>query len=149
MGDDKRYCRKGPCNECPFGRATKPGTVGGSDPRVFVGQAIGPFLLNCHTAPGYWDNPASTDLIQCGGAAIYRANVRVSDQLPSCLHRLPPGDLAFATPAELVAHHLQVPLTVAEAMLEATPPERLLAIEIGKIRLRHLGVMPKRDIEQA
>ena len=111
--------RSTPCGSCPFSRAVKPGTLGGSHPTVFVGQSIGPFVLNCHTADGY--EHKRTDCLavaQCAGAAIFRANLGVADRLPDAIHKLPADhELVFSSHAELVSHHCQMPEEWAAVMI--------------------------------
>jgi hypothetical protein len=118
-----------PCAECPFSRAVKTGGTGGTDPRVYVGQACGPFLLPCHMDPRYSENKRSTDLLQCVGAAVFRSNIGVHNfiGLPDFLLREPIDvEKVFATPAELLAHHMGISLEEAQALMEKTPPLVLL-----------------------
>jgi hypothetical protein len=129
---DELSSRK-PCAECPFGKKTPPGTTGGAHPAVYVGQAWGPFLLACHLSPGYWDNRRDTGHAQCAGAAIFRANVGRAELMPAPLLRCPPdAESGFATPGELLAHHLDIPLEEAEKILRDTPPEALMRLEFIK-----------------
>lgn len=117
-------CEK-PCAECPFARATAPGQLGGSFPTVFIGQAYGPFMLSCHMDPAYAADRRSPDLLQCAGAAIFRANVGVAALMPKKLHALPAdGKLVFATPAELLAHHARMDPNDAERFMRNHPPEQ-------------------------
>lgn len=133
---DPRYSRKKPCQECPFSRAVEPGTVGGSDPTTYVGQLCGPFLLCCHMDPGYSQTPGDQPgVAHCAGAAIMRANMGLAFLMPPALHALPPNpELVFDKFEELVAHHLQVPIEEAKEILEDRPPEKLLRIELSKIK---------------
>ena len=69
-------CRK-PCRECPFTRTNELGpTCGGAfRSEQVLGQAHGPFWLPCHkdaTYQGKESNPET--VMQCAGAAIFRAN---------------------------------------------------------------------------
>lgn len=115
---DHRYKRRGPCAECPFSRTVKPGGTGGSDPSVYVGQAAGPFLLSCHMDPNYFKDPRSQELMQCGGAAVFRANIGVADRQPPTMLALPAETTkVFATPAELISHHAGIPLATAEMFM--------------------------------
>ena len=136
---DKRYCRKRPCSECPFRKGTKHN--GGSAPEVYVGQAMGPFLLACHMDPEYFDNPYSPSLTQCGGAAIFRANIGAAQRMPAFMLNLPADtEQVFATPAELIAHHRGISIAEAEEILKETPPEVLLLIELCKTGVRLVPV---------
>lgn len=138
-------CRK-PCAECPFSKATAPGMTGGSDPGVYIGQGMGPFFLPCHMDPKYYEDRNSLELTQCAGAAIYRANIGVSDIMPDTLLSLPPDkDLVFADPAELLSHHLQVNVGMASIMLLQMPPERLLQIEMDKVTKKMIHLVPKKE----
>lgn len=136
-----------PCRECPFARWVKPGGTGGSDPRRFIGQALGHFWLPCHMAPGYWDNkdkPNNHELIpQCAGAAIYRTNVGVADRFPATfLHAAADTEAVFASHAELLAHHLQVSRQEAEILLEFHTPEACLLDELRRVKKEHLKAVP-------
>jgi hypothetical protein len=139
----RKYSRKKPCKECPFSRAIEPGATGGADPSVYVGQAYGPFWLPCHMDKDYTHataNQKANVLAQCAGAAIFRANVGVEDQMPPWVHQLPADTtLSFASPAELIAHHGKMSLEEAEEFLRAFPPFLLLLIELSKLDERHLN----------
>lgn len=125
--------RHKPCRECPFSRSIAPGFTGGADPAVYVGQALGPFLLPCHKDPRFAEERHSPELVQCAGAAIYRANIGAADRLPGAMLRCPPDPAAvFTSPAELLAHHRQVALEDAEAELQRTPPGVLLERELAR-----------------
>ena len=153
----KLYAVKRPCAECPFSKTVQPGTLGGSDVSVYVGQAIGPFWLPCHMDTDFQDPNWKQDITkaQCAGAAIFRANLGISDYMPDFLHRLPPDTLpalrqrrspdrntvlSFASHAELVAHHRQCSVTEAEAWLEKNPPTELLRVELNKIEAKRRAV---------
>ncbi len=134
---DKQFARKKPCAECPFSRAVTPGTVGGSDPTVYVGQLIGPFLLCCHMDPKYDGKKKGMqpEVAQCAGAAIMRANVGVAPTMPEALHALPADkELVFSSFEELLAHHRRCTIFEAADELRETPPDILLQIEFYKVR---------------
>jgi hypothetical protein len=123
-----------PCAECPFSRAVEPGGTGGSDPTVYVGQAFGPFWLPCHMDAKYKKDHLDTASLQCAGAAAFRENVGVAKYLPDeLLHTRGDVDRVFATPQELIAHHLGIPLEEAENILKDTPPVELLKLEFRKV----------------
>jgi hypothetical protein len=130
--------RTSPCGSCPFSRAVKPGTLGGSHPTVCVGQSIGPFVLNCHTAEG--DAHQQTDVravAQCAGAAIFRANLGVADRLPDAIHRQPADhELVFSSHAEFVSHHAQLELWMAESWLRVYTPQDCLQRELHDTNCR-------------
>ena len=130
-----------PCSDCPFSRLIKPGTLGGSAPTVYVGQTIGPFLLHCHLAQGYrFKETDGFAVAQCAGAAIFRANIGVADQLPDELHRLPADhDAVFSSHAEMMAHHMECPVEVAEQILERYPPSVWRAKEMHDPLVRTLS----------
>ena len=131
---DRRYSLKKPCAECPFSRASRPGATGGAAATTYVGQAHGPFRLPCHMAAGYEDNRRDEGLPQCAGAAMYRDLAGRAPLMPPEIHQLK-GDpaLVFSSPAELVAHHTQVPLWRAQALLRGLPPSHWLAVEALKL----------------
>lgn len=124
-----------PCAECPFSRAIEPASTGGADPAIYIGQAYGPFLLPCHMDPNYKKDQRDPGLIQCAGAAAFRANVCRDVLMPKELLRCPPDeDLVFAESAELLAHHKQCTIEEARKLLAAVPPARLLEIEMTKLK---------------
>jgi len=130
-----------PCKSCPFSRSVEPGALGGSPVEMYIGQSVGPFLLPCHKTCDLddpdWKKSFEHNSLQCAGAAIYRANIGVANLLPSGILRLPQDkDTVFASHAEFVAHHLQVRLYVAEAILRSTTPAQLLRIEMSKPEVR-------------
>lgn len=96
-----------PCAECPFSKKCGEGALGGSHPTVYVGQIHGPFWLPCHRHCDFKDPNWKSDLSvqQCAGAAIFRANLGLSERMPPFLHKLPPSDLVFSTVEEFYKHH--------------------------------------------
>lgn len=149
MLDESTRKLKKPCKACPFSRACPPGKTGGSDPAIFVGQAVGPFWLPCHQTQNFKDPNWKNDMSvrQCAGAAIFRANVGVAESIAAVaeqLLRLPADTgLVFHSFAELLAHHRQVSIDEAEKSLEITTPRDLLRIELNKIEAkRHITKRP-------
>lgn len=125
--DQKKELRK-PCAECPYRRGTQHN--GGSPPEVYVGQAMGPFLLSCHLSPGYWKNPRGTEHAQCAGAAIFRANIHRAEVMPESMLKLPQDtEAVFSSSAEMVAHHRQISVEEAQAQLQEETPEQLMRKE--------------------
>lgn len=145
MGEHAYDC-KHPCSECPFSKTVKPGTLGGSPVDTYVGQIEGPFHLACHMAPGYTqENGGSLDTPQCAGAAIFRANLGLSDKMPDPLLKLPPGDESFASHAEFVAHHCEVPVAEAESVLTWKTPADCLRLEMEKLKTQGRIKLVKRE----
>lgn len=133
-----------PCPECPFARHVEPGATGGSSPEVFVGQALGPFLLSCHMDPDYEKDRRSPKLRQCAGAAMFRSNIGVDHLMPKFLHYLPSNEeKVFSNPAELLAHHFRISIEEADEFLREHPPVELLEIELSKSGVRK--VTPPED----
>lgn len=136
-------CRK-PCAECPYSRTTSPGCTGGSHPAVFVGQAAGPFLLSCHMDPAYKADPRSTALLQCAGAATFRANMGWSGMMPASLLALPADTQAvFASPAELIAHHQECSVERAEQFMRFFPVVELARAELAKQEVKVVRIEQK------
>lgn len=70
---------------------------------------------------------------ECAGSAIFRANVGVIDLMPEALLRLPPDhETVFSTYAELMAHHTDIVLDVAEWTLSRITPDELRETEEKK-----------------
>lgn len=125
-----------PCPECPFSRAIDPERTG-APADVYIGQAHGPFFLPCHMDPKY-GGPGSmcVDAVQCGGAAVYRANVGwPEEKMPDWMHRLPPDHAAvFSSPEELLAHHAGVSPGVARLALTVLTPLQLARRELAQVK---------------
>lgn len=140
--------RKAPCAECPYSRACPPNALGNSPPEVYVGQGQGPFWLPCHMDVDFDDPNWKIDYTrqQCAGAAIYRANIGADKLMPDSLHRLPPEDATvFKTPAELLAHHKQIPLSEATAQLERVTPQDLLRLELERLQPSQVHPVKSRE----
>lgn len=142
MNDDRRYNRKTPCSECPFRRDCLPG-IGNPDPTVYVGQAIGPFLLSCHMDPGYATNPRSTDLMQCAGAAMFRMSLGVNVLMPPGLHSLTPDGKAFTSAQEMIAHHRQITVEEAAQVIHDLPLMEMFRREMSKTGVQ---ILPKDQV---
>lgn len=130
---DGRPQHLSPCRECPFSRAATDEDLakGGSQPERYIGQAYGPFLLPCHMDPKYSQADCGLHMLQCAGAAIFRANCGVADRMPDALLRAEPdAERVFASPAELLARHARVGLDEAEAYLGLMTPDALLRLEL-------------------
>lgn len=147
---DRRYARKTPCDECPFNKKTPEPINGGSTPDIYIGQICGPFLLSCHKDPGYkprdetGKKQGQPEIMQCAGAAIFRANVGVAHRMPDVLHHLPADtELVDAGFAEFLARHLGVPLEEAQRILAIVTPEDMYAIELSKITQDKILLIPK------
>lgn len=129
-----------PCANCPFSRQCKPGALGGSIPSTYIGQARGPFWLPCHSTHDHTQDAErrNPDNPQCAGAAIFRANTGVIDQMPPQLLRLKPDtEKVFATSAEFLAHHALIDVDAALKLLESLSPEELAILE-----MKRSGVQP-------
>ena len=133
---DVRFALRKPCAACPYSRTTTPGSLGGSDPSVYVGQSLGPFWLPCHCSTDYSDPEWKQDTSkpQCAGAAMFRDAIGVAGLMPPALHRLKADtSLVFSSHAELLAYHRQIPLEEAQKQLRMAPPELLLELEMLKL----------------
>lgn len=129
--------RKKPCKECPFRRDnTLVGqNPGGSHPFVYVGQTEGPFWLPCHMEKEYEGKQTDPSLVnQCAGAAIYRANLGISEKMPDQLLKLDADtELVFASHAEFLAHYFKTSLKDAQDFIKAHPglAEKLMRNEMS------------------
>lgn len=84
-----------PCTDCPWGRHSLPGWLGGESADNWLKEAHGDHPIPCHVLTG----------AQCAGAAVYRANVLKRPRNPETLTLPPDKDKVFATPAEFKTHH--------------------------------------------
>jgi hypothetical protein len=118
--------RKKPCSTCPFRKdnITKSSLdLGGATPFTYIGQSIGPFWLPCHMDKNYeWKDSDTSKVNQCAGAAIYRTNVGVADNMHDQILTLPEDkELVFATHAEFLAHYMEVSVEDAENFFKQNP----------------------------
>lgn len=124
-----------PCKSCPFRRDVTRGALGGGNPLTFIGQAYAGMWLPCHSlyAPGVSakDQSAAT-CGQCRGAAIFRANLGVSDAMPPGILRDKPDDRVFPTAAHFLAHH-EPALTLKDAEKVLTP-DRILSLVMKELQ---------------
>ncbi len=132
-----------PCSECPFSRTAVANGTRGADPLIYIGQAFGPFWLPCHSDdPVYQETQrcgTDTAVAQCAGAAIFRENVEVADDLPCALHKLPANrELVFSYAAELLAAHAGISINEAEAFVNGNE-SKLRDIELAKQEVKRLS----------
>lgn len=125
-----------PCPNCPWRRAVEPGALGGSEPEVYIGQAVGPYRIPCHAH--YIDKPDVTReemalAPECVGAAMFRANVGIASMLPGALLRMPPDKVeVFASYAEFLAHHKRIDVSAAKLQLIAKSPVEHLQDQLAR-----------------
>lgn len=124
------------CAECPFNRNNKfgptPAALGNSRPEVYVGQSEGPFWLPCHMESGYTGKDTGFhDVGQCRGAAIYRANLGISEKMPRQLLRLEKNtENVFASHEEFLMFYRNWSKDQAEKYLKNYPPKAHLIREL-------------------
>lgn len=129
---------KTPCKECPFSRSTPAGQLGGADPTTFLAQASLPFWLPCHMDPGYEKDKRDPSLLQCGGAATFRANIGVAPIMPDRIHVLPKDtEKVFGSLAEFMSHHTGISLAACEQLLTRKYMRDIMTKELSKA-----GVLP-------
>lgn len=141
-----------PCAGCVFRRDSQPGHIdianlGGSEAKVYVGQTHGPFAIPCHSYtdfddPEWREKAFPGESPQCAGAAIFRANLKLNDILPSAIPQLPADEeTVFATAEEFLAHHLGITRETAYSLLR-TPGYRIQ--DLVHEELNKAGVIVKR-----
>ncbi len=129
---------KNPCKECPFNRNNilpVEKRLGGSSSFTYVGQIEGPFWLPCHMDKNYKTKEVNTEEVnQCAGAAIFRANLGLSDKFPKELLRLNPGHPDVYTSYEEFIANTDVHLNeeMAKAILEVLSPTYHMHKEMQK-----------------
>lgn len=127
-----------PCHDCAFRRDGTPGNLGGSPVETYIGQTEAGFWLPCHGTyepgvPAKQQDPAKAP--QCAGAAIYRANLGITAGGRLILRDPQDKAAVFASHAEFIAHHLPVPLPVAEELVACLPPALFAELELRKARV--------------
>jgi hypothetical protein len=130
---------KKPCKDCPFRRNN--GSLGGSEATVYIGQAIGPFLLPCHSQKGYkGKETVLEEAIQCTGAAIFRNNIDVAKRMPDKILSLPKNtEDVFETKQEFLAHYTNLPIEHINIIPENFY-EWLLAKELMDVDVRDVNI---------
>lgn len=125
-----------PCKACPWIRASEPGYLGGSEAEVYVGQAVLPFWLPCHSSANYEGKASDVNaVVECAGAAMFRANIGV--KLPPSLLSMPADqEVAFGSLAEFYAHHKGIPVAVAEKILTDAKIRELAEKELNDANVR-------------
>ena len=127
---------KKPCPACPFTRSCERGVLGGSPPEIYMGQAFAPFQLPCHMHyepdhPGW--KAECFDKPQCAGAAIFRANMGISGELPQALHRLPSDhQQVFSNHFEFFMHHKRINFDEARHQFRLKPLSSLVQEQLSR-----------------
>ncbi len=88
-----------PCSDCPLGRASLPGWLGGATSVEYLLMLHTDAKVDCHVLAG----------VQCAGVAIYRANVAKNPRDPAVLRLSSDRVAVFAKPSEFLAHHDRPP----------------------------------------
>lgn len=97
--------RKNPCNECPWRRRSIRGWTGPIDPIDWVDQAHGDGPIHCHKTITDGMDLDDPDLVQCAGAARFRANVFKNPRNPTAAVGPRDKEKIFASNAEFLEHH--------------------------------------------
>jgi hypothetical protein len=122
------------CNECPFSKSnilSKEKQLGGAAATVYIGQAQGPFVLPCHKHPKYdGKNTNYEEVIQCSGAAQFRANIGVSDRMPDQLLKLPKSNDVFESREKFLAYYLDTTEDFINLMFTEQDYKNMLIKEI-------------------
>jgi hypothetical protein len=125
---DERNKLRRPCKGCPYGRKTDPGYVRerGENVRRFIGQAVMPFLLPCHTFADREGWPSSASRPQCVGAAMFREAIGAAGMMPDELTRAKSDSSeVFETIEEYLAYHDGCTVEEARRKL-ATPGDTVI-----------------------
>ncbi len=131
-----------PCKECPFSRDNnlEGDNPGGSDPTVYLGQARGPFWLACHCDSKYKGKESKfEEVVQCAGAAIFRANSKQPYKLPDQLLSLPENhEKVFSNEAEFFAHYKGYSFEKCQRMLTPEALDNLMLKELRKSEVKRM-----------
>lgn len=93
-----------PCTECPWLRSSTPGHLGPYTAEEWTELAHQDGPIACHmTIEG--NDQEWTELRQCMGSAIFRANVHKTPRHPKVAVSEPDTALVFAWDDEMIAHH--------------------------------------------
>lgn len=91
-----------PCNDCPWRRNATPGWLGPYDWRNWLRAIHGEDAIACHQTIG--ESGSWEGVLQCAGAAAFRANVCKRPRNPT-IATGPPRDDVFATNEEFAEYH--------------------------------------------
>lgn len=94
-----------PCNECPWLRSSVRGHIGPHDPDQWVEMAHADGPIACHKTIDY-DGQDWSELRQCGGSAIFRANVYKTPRHPNVAKaEARDEETVFSWDDEFIEHH--------------------------------------------
>lgn len=93
-----------PCNECPWLRTSVPGYLGPSSAEEWIEMAHGETPIACHMTIEH-DGQDWSELRQCAGAAIFRANVCKTPRHPMVARAKPNTEAVFSWNDEFLEHH--------------------------------------------
>jgi hypothetical protein len=133
--------RTKPCSECPFSKRnvlTKEKALGGAKPTVYIGQAMGPFLLPCHMDKNYKDKQTDYRVASaCAGAATFRHNIGVDIYMPAGINILPiDKELVFGSREEFLAHYLEVDIDTIRATITERDYADMFMTEVNEIGVK-------------
>lgn len=95
---------KRPCVECPWVRSSTAGHLGPHTPEEWVELAHQDGPIACHMTIDH-DEQDWTELRQCAGSAIFRANVYKTPRHPNVAVGKRDEKLVFSWDDEFIAHH--------------------------------------------
>lgn len=132
---------KKPCRGCPFRKdnnlvGDKPG---GSEPSVYIGQAMGPFFLPCHEDKNY--NGKETDyksVSHCRGAASFRTHIGVAERMPEQLSQEANKEDVFEDRESFLAHYLKIDKELIEAVVSESIYSDMLQKELLNADVKHV-----------
>lgn len=93
-----------PCNECPWRRDSRPGHLGPYSAQEWANAAHGESPIACHETIKHEDQDWS-ELRQCAGMAIFRANIFKSPRHPKVARAKRDEETVFSWDDEFIAHH--------------------------------------------
>lgn len=95
------------CKECPWRRDSEPGWLGPYDAKTWILAVHSDQPIACHETIKSSDQPWS-EVKQCRGSAIYRANVYKSPRNPQVVVGPQDTKTVFDSDGDFIAHHEQV-----------------------------------------
>lgn len=93
-----------PCAECPWVRTAVAGHLGPHTPEEWVEMAHGESPIACHMTIDHADQDW-TELRQCAGSAVFRANVYKTPRHPLVALGERDTETVFAWDNEFIDHH--------------------------------------------
>lgn len=121
------------CKECPWRRDSEPGHLGPYDARTWILAIHSDQPIACHETIKSSEQDWS-ELKQCRGSAIYRANVYKSPRNPAVVVGPSDTETVFADDREFLEHHEQAVKLLNKFTVRRLREEAWNMLNVGRAR---------------